>query len=262
MRKLKELQPGEVRYKGKICKKVSCQNCGKEVIKSKYELTRNSTTFCSTRCSLFYFNNWELDKETRKTCICDNCKKEFIKLIRNIGNRNFCSKNCAISFNSKKRKKVAFCPNCGKQIENSSKWKKMFCSSICQKEYPYKEYIKRWKEGLETGYNGNSFNISDYVRKYLFIKYGGKCSKCGWEKINETTGKKPLQVNHIDGDVENNKEGNLELLCPNCHSLTPNFGSLNKGSKRFVERRRIRKEIAKYLNTNKKVSSGSTPELL
>ena len=30
---------------------------------------------------------------------------------------------------------------------------------------------------------------------------------------------------HIDG---NNEESNLQLLCPNCHSLTPTFGALNK----------------------------------
>ncbi len=39
-------------------------------------------------------------------------------------------------------------------------------------------------------------------------------------------------MNHIDGNSENNKEKNLELLCPNCHSLTPNFKGLNKGNGR------------------------------
>lgn len=43
----------------------------------------------------------------------------------------------------------------------------------------------------------------------------------------------PLEVHHIDGDCTNSFEENLQLLCPNCHSLTDNFGSLNKESKRF-----------------------------
>jgi 5-methylcytosine-specific restriction endonuclease McrA len=32
-----------------------------------------------------------------------------------------------------------------------------------------------------------------------------------------------------DGNSENNLEENLRLLCPNCHSLSPNFRNLNKG---------------------------------
>jgi len=34
-------------------------------------------------------------------------------------------------------------------------------------------------------------------------------------------------MHHKDGNRSNNKEDNLELLCPNCHSLTDNFGILN-----------------------------------
>lgn len=30
----------------------------------------------------------------------------------------------------------------------------------------------------------------------------------------------PLEIEHIDGNALNNKEDNLILLCPNCHSLT------------------------------------------
>ena len=46
------------------------------------------------------------------------------------------------------------------------------------------------------------------------------------------TNKCPLQIHHIDGNYKNNSEENLELLCPNCHSLTHNYGTLNKGNGR------------------------------
>lgn len=59
------------------------------------------------------------------------------------------------------------------------------------------------------------------------------CQFCGWGERNPITGKVPLALHHIDGDCTNNTIGNLQLLCPNCHSLTDNFGSLNKNSKRF-----------------------------
>ena len=37
-----------------------------------------------------------------------------------------------------------------------------------------------------------------------------------------------LQVDHIDGNPDNNKGNNLRLLCPNCHSLTPTYKGGNK----------------------------------
>ena len=59
-----------------------------------------------------------------------------------------------------------------------------------------------------------------------------KCEKCGWGEKNPITNTTPLQIHHIDGNCKNNKEENLQLLCPNCHSLTETFGRLNKNSTR------------------------------
>lgn len=53
-----------------------------------------------------------------------------------------------------------------------------------------------------------------------------------YAEINPSTGKIPLTVNHVNGNPENTIEENLELICLNCHSLTPNYGSLNKGKGR------------------------------
>ncbi|MFA6404894.1 MAG: HNH endonuclease signature motif containing protein [Candidatus Paceibacterota bacterium] len=75
-------------------------------------------------------------------------------------------------------------------------------------------------------------NISAYLKKYLFEKFQYRCSLCGWNKINKTSGKVPLEIDHIDGNAENNMEKNLRLICPNCHALTPHFRNLNKGNGR------------------------------
>ena len=40
----------------------------------------------------------------------------------------------------------------------------------------------------------------------------------------------------------NNKEENLTLLCPNCHSLTPTAKGANKGNGRYYRRLRYKKE--------------------
>jgi len=85
-----------------------------------------------------------------------------------------------------------------------------------------------------------SYSLSCHIRKYLFRKYNNKCQKCGWNTMSDFTGKTPLEVSHIDGDFKNNKEENLELLCPNCHSLTKYQKSLNIGRGRPYVRGYIR----------------------
>lgn len=70
------------------------------------------------------------------------------------------------------------------------------------------------------------------IRRYMLEQSGEKCSRCGWCEINQTTGKSPLSIDHIDGNSRNHSKDNLRVLCPNCHSLTPTYGALNKGNGR------------------------------
>ena len=78
----------------------------------------------------------------------------------------------------------------------------------------------------------------------MLEKSNYSCEICGWHETNPTTGKVPVQVHHKDGDCTNNKEDNLQVLCPNCHSLTPTYGAINKGSGRF---NRLRYKTKEYL---------------
>lgn len=120
------------------------------------------------------------------------------------------------------------CKNCGCEL---GKKQKVYCSATCQCEYQYKTYIERWKQGEETGLKGK-YQTSNYLRRYLHEKYKGKCCKCSWSEINPYTGNIPLEISHLDGDFSNNKEENLELVCPNCHSLEPTTKGANRGNGR------------------------------
>ena len=115
-----------------------------------------------------------------------------------------------------------YCLNCGSTI----KFKNKYCSNKCQQEYQYKKYINEWKNGLKSGMRGD-YQISMYIKTYLFKKFNYKCSKCGWSKTNPFTGNIPLEIDHIDGNYKNNNEDNLILLCPNCHSLTETYKGAN-----------------------------------
>ena len=162
-------------------------------------------------------------------CTGNSVKKAAKKLGIKLSQRRKINEN--ETFNQGKGKK-GICLNCGNEynIYRSSRPGK-FCSNKCQSEYEYKTYIERWKNGEEDGVIGK-YGISSHIRKYLFEKFNCSCQICGWNKINTNTNKIPLQIHHIDGDCLNNKEDNLQLLCPNCHSLTETFGNLNKNSKR------------------------------
>jgi len=103
---------------------------------------------------------------------------------------------------------------------------------------------KNWKQGTiteetrrklsEAGKKGNKNRIyklkpihelksPEQVRSRLFKKRGRKCERCQWDTPNSFHNIVPVQVNHKDGDSTNNYEDNLEILCPNCHSLTEFF---------------------------------------
>lgn len=156
-------------------------------------------------------------------CIC--CNKDLDYKHRY---NKFCNSSCAATYNNTFRKKISYCKNCGKKL---NKHRKSYCNNICQQEYVYKQYIKKWKDGLETGLSKTNL-LSQHIRKYIKQKFNNKCAKCGWHEINPVTGKVPLEIDHIDGNYLNNKENNLILLCPNCHSLTSTYKALNKGKGR------------------------------
>ncbi len=125
------------------------------------------------------------------------------------------------------------CVNCGKEAE---RWNVKYCSNRCQVDFQYKQYIERWQAGQESGLIATEV-VSSHIRRYLGLKYGEQCGECGWNRKSLFTGHVPLTIHHRDGDWRNNREDNLILLCPNCHSLTENFMNLNRGKGRTYRRK-------------------------
>lgn len=130
-----------------------------------------------------------------------------------------------VSLRKRDAKTQKFCIVCNSPTKTGK-----FCSVRCSSKESFDIYIERWKNNEVSG--GSGENISLRVRKYLFSECQYRCPKCGWDKVNPYTMKVPLTIHHINNNPADHSYGNLEVLCPNCHSLTENFGSRNRGSGR------------------------------
>ena len=163
---------------------------------------------------------------------CENprCNKEHDG---SFGSGRFCSRSCAnsryFSKESKKKKSLAnknFFINLTLEEKaellrkRSKKYSNKNIKKLSNKEKDERK-IKRIKE---TPFE----QLSEWDIKIKISLEEKKCSKCGLSEWNNV--KLPLELHHKDGNRNNNSRDNLELLCPNCHSITDNWRGRNKNN--------------------------------
>lgn len=140
--------------------------------------------------------------------------------------QKFCSHKCCAIFNNKKRgfKSLKQCKYCNNKMQDRINAK--FCSIICRQQFNIKFYNLNPTKHLPS-----------FIRKLLLEKSDFKCSniQCKWEGFNPITKRTTLQIDHINGNSEDNSINNLRVLCPNCHSLTPTWMILNRGNGRRIK---------------------------
>lgn len=149
----------------------------------------------------------------------------------------FCNQSCSAKFNNKGVRRhgeePGNCLYCGKKLKEHVR---RFCCHNHQLLYQYESYIKDWLSGNVNGNKSCNEQVSNHIRKYLRDKNNNSCEKCGWNTKHPLTGEVPLTVHHKDGNSENTTPENVELICPNCHSLTENYGGRNMGNGRKSRR--------------------------
>ena len=158
-----------------------------------------------------------------KNVSCLNCHIEIKTTIKE--DKKFCSHSCSATFNNKKRETIkSICLNCNCEINKKQK----FCSGKCQHIFDMNKRVSENRASSKTS------------KRYLINLYGNKCMECSWSEVNIISGKVPIELEHIDGNSENNSLENLKLLCPNCHSLTPTYKALNSGNGRHKRMERYK----------------------
>lgn len=156
------------------------------------------------------------------------------------------------------------CPECGKVIPFEKRRNK-FCSQSCSTRRANYGRVRveikhdrecahcgKIKETLQNKYcddciadgvynRAMSLDVckSDRTRRFFLLRERGhRCEVCGLE---EWCGQPiPIELDHIDGDADNNTTENLRLICPNCHAQTDTYKGANAGkdSSRQKKRRR------------------------
>ena len=165
-------------------------------------------------------------KVLKASRFCETCKSKFVPSSNNQRSCKTCSKTITCLF-------------CHTDVAKTTvrKSEASYCDNSCYQNHLFQLFIERWKAGEEDGITkaGKQFSISSYIRRYMLEKAEYRCEKCSIELFHPDDGKTVLQLNHIDGDALNNNEKNLEILCPNCHSMTSNWCARNRKSSRYIK---------------------------
>ena len=201
--------------------KINCECCGLEIDRRPSQIKRAKHTTCSKKCAVELAK--KLNKDTRK---CVYCHTEFE--VPSGSPKKFCSKSCSASYNNTHKtpkQNIKTCLHCSKEYKSPNP---KFCTQKCSSDYKSKkamnDYITTWSVSP----------FSSLPKKYIIETRGYKCEVCGiseWQGVPIS-----LQLDHIDGNSDNNHKDNLRLLCPNCHSQTDTFGAKNKGNGRLYRR--------------------------
>lgn len=204
-----------------------CENC-----KSTNDRTYGSGRFCCEKCARGFSSKakrkeinkkvsaklkgkrW-IDGHSYQICEygCGNLAKYQLK------NGRWC---CSQHHNS--------CPAIRKKnstaVKEAHKENKFCTPEMFSKEATAKR-VAGWYKAYKEKLNTTAFDKLPFSAKRNIVleEQEGKCIHCGISDWND----KPivLELDHINGDNQNNKRNNMRFLCPNCHSQTASFRGRN-----------------------------------
>lgn len=153
---------------------------------------KDTAIYCSRKCLA-------LAVRVHITADCQECGTTFTHIASRANKAKYCSAPCYHKAMSKKGTVSYVCTHCQVTFLSSPSHKRKYCSRACVN----KTRKDQWHPNFST------------VRKAMLKRNMLlACERCGYNQHVEILG-----VHHKDRNRKNNDLSNLEVLCPNCHSL-------------------------------------------
>lgn len=178
------IQRSRIRYE-KIC--VHCKS-----LFMVPEYRKETATYCSRKCMA-------LASRQQLTSNCAECGTSFTHISSRANKAKYCSSHCYHKAMSKKGTLQYNCVHCNVGFWGSPSTKRKYCSRACVN----KSSKEIWRPDFSTV-------RKNMVKREMLIA----CVWCGYNASPQILG-----VHHKDRNRRNNDLSNLEVLCPNCHSL-------------------------------------------
>ena len=179
--------------------------------------------------------------------LCENCGKE-----KSNASKRFCTVRCARSFSTstsreERNKKISAAlrdRTTVKRVQEECKFHCKFCSKGFVRKTSLGSHVRRCESNpnmiikeskrckmkevhLALPYNEVPSSLR---REKIFREQRGCCNRCG---LAEWLGQRiTLEIEHKNGNHYDDSRENVELLCPNCHSLTDTWRGRNKNKAR------------------------------
>ena len=163
---------------------------------------------------------------------CKNCNEKDAIKYSQYSNGEFCSRQCARSF-STRNKRQEINEKVSKSLYGRTAWN----NSSFKKGYDARRHIFTKNEilkGTKIRWERQKLMIDTLPfhelgrrmqRSRILNEQENKCDICK----NTEWMERPinLDLHHKDGNKQNNKRENLQLICPNCHSYTKTWCGRN-----------------------------------
>lgn len=167
-----------------------CLQCKQKFTVPEYR--KDTARFCSRKCTA-------LSTRVQISAICQECGGNFTHIASRANSAKYCGTKCYYKAMHRKGTVEYSCLHCSKKFMDSPSHKRKYCSIACTN----KAEKQIWKPSFVT------VRKSMLARNMLI-----KCARCGFDAEPKILG-----VHHKDRNRKNNNLSNLEVLCPNCHSL-------------------------------------------
>ena len=168
----------------------NCKHCQNQFTVANYR--KHTALFCSRKCLA-------LSARQEVTTACEICGEVFSHIASRANKAKYCSRKCYHKAQSQKGTVEYTCAHCGVKFLDAPSHKRKYCSRKCVN----KASKKVWNPDFST------------VRKQMLCRgMLTACQRCGFSSHQQILG-----VHHKDRNRNNNTLDNLEVLCPNCHSV-------------------------------------------